>query len=99
MIFIDGETKMIFINVTDNTTVPDEGHKRQSSLGISEKRPHLISIVGGLTHSHDIFLDKFNAECLIEHLQTEIETMEKYLCKDHGFFEAHFSKCDKCVKL
>jgi len=90
---------MIFINVIDNTSAPDEGHKHQSSLGISEKRPHVISIVGGLTHGHDIFLDKFNSECLIEYLQEEMQTMEQYECEHHGRFEANFSKCDECVKL
>jgi len=90
---------MIFINVVDNTCQLDEGHKRQSSLGISDKRPHVISIVGGLSHGHDIFLDKFNSECLIEYLQEEIQTMDKYTCPHHSNFEANFPKCNECQKV
>lgn len=92
---------MKFITVISKPTQgqKDDGHKRQSSLGIGEKRPHVLAIIGNLPHGLDIFFDKHSAECLIEYLQGEIKTMVKYDCYECGRFESHFPKCDKCQKV
>lgn len=90
---------MRFITIVSESDQRDEYPKRQSSLGISEKRPHVLAIIGNLPHGSDVFLDKVNAESLIEYLQEEIKTMERYLCDVCGCYESHFPKCDKCQKV
>lgn len=90
---------MIFITIISESGPVDEGFKRTSSLGISEKRPHVLAIVGNLPHGTDIFLDKRNTESLVEYLQGEIKTMVKYKCDTCGRYESNLSKCDKCQKV
>ena len=90
---------MDFITVISESCQKDEGHKRTSSLGISEKRPHVLAIVGVLPHGSDVFMDKANTECLIEYLEEELQTMEKYNCTECGSYESNLPKCDKCQKV
>lgn len=93
---------MEFISVvrnTDKASEKDEGRKHTSSLGISEKRPHVLGIVGGMKHGSDVFLDKANTEKLIQWLEEEVQTMDKYECEDCGPYESNISKCDKCKKV
>lgn len=90
---------MEWIQVIDNTCGKDEGHKRTTSLGISENRPHLLAITGGLSHGTDIYFDDINAMRLIEWLQEEIETMTTFHCPHHSIYKASFPKCDNCKEL
>jgi len=87
---------MKFIDVISESSQKDCGRKRKSSLGISEKRPHVLAITGGIEHGSDIFLDKSNTKYLIKFLQNELKTMKKYQCFDCGSYESNLSKCDKC---
>ena len=51
------------------TSEPDGGLRRISSLGISDKRPNVLGVTGGLSHGSDISFDKANAQKLIKFLQ------------------------------
>ena len=59
-----------FIDVIDMTTEPDdEGRRQKTSLCIDSKKPHLLTVCGGLKHGTDIIFNGHNAQRLIEHLQ------------------------------
>jgi len=61
-----------FISAIDMTCEPNDGHYRTVSLGMNDKHPDTLELLGNLPHCTEITFDKHNAKMLIDWLNKNI---------------------------